>query len=297
MATKFNTVVTSTATNSQITSEGNNALITRGYAEEFYSGGGGGGATSVAYFLQAIGSGTQNLLQGIANSITVDYDTSQLSSSASHFTVGGTGEITVTNAGNYFIAYSVDSLHVLGNTRTITTAFIEVDSSGSFTELTGSRGRGYSRNTTSAESTIYGSSIVSLSAGDKVRVRASQDLATSSHQAQVQGNLSHIQITSLTASEGLSSETDTSSSGALAIDLTNIGGTYYTSQRSSGALSIASGAVAGGFAHLRLTYSTEPSVTGATKMAGATYDTSGGAEMKMVVYNDGSASYYYFLEI
>lgn len=296
MATNFNTVVTSSASNAQITSAGDDALITKDYADTFYSGG-GGGSTSVAYFLQAIGSGTQNLLQGIANSITVDYDTSQLSSSASHFTVGGTGEITVTNAGNYFIAYSVDSLHVLGNTRTITTAFIEVDSSGSFTELTGSRGRGYSRNTTSAESTIYGSSIVSLSAGDKVRVRASQDLATSSHQAQVQGNLSHIQITSLTASEGLSSETDTSSSGALAIDLTNIGGTYYTSQRSSGALSIASGAVAGGFAHLRLTYGSEPSVSGATKMAGATYDTSGGAEMKMVVYNDGFASYYYFLEI
>ena len=43
MATKFNAVVTSEATNSQITSEGNKSLITRGYAEEFYSGGGGSG--------------------------------------------------------------------------------------------------------------------------------------------------------------------------------------------------------------------------------------------------------------
>ena len=293
MATKFNTVVTSSATNAQITSAGDDALITKDYADAFYSGGGGGGSS---YYLQAIGSGTQNLPQGIANSITVDYDTSQLSSSASHFTVGGTGEITVTNAGNYFIAYSVDSLHVTGNTRTITTAFIEVDSSGSFTELTGSRGRGYSRNTTSAESTIYGSSIVSLSAGDKVRVRASQDLATSSHQAQVQGNLSHIQITSLTASvgaSGVSSATD-NTANVSTIDLTKIAGTYYTSTSNTAQYTVATGAVAGGFAHITINKSgSAPTFTNATQLTGADFVAS--TDMKMIVYNDGVENLFYFL--
>ena len=260
---------------------------------------GTGGSSGTAYYLQAIGSGTQNLLQGIANSITVDYDTSQLSSSASDFTVGGTGEITVSNAGNYFIAYSVDCAHTLGTNRTITTAFIEVDSSGSFSELTGSRGRGYSRNTSSQESTIYGSSIVTLSAGDKLRVRAFQDLATASHQSQIQGSLSHIQINSLVASvpaSGVSSSTSTVNTGNMAVDLTKVSGTYYTNLRTSGDLSVAAGAVAGGFAHLRVLYSGgEPNVSGAVKMSSPTYDTVN--EMKMVFYNDGSNSYYYFLEI
>ena len=54
--------------------------------------------------------------------------------------------------------------------------------------------------------------------------------------------------------------------------------------------------MAGGFAHLRVQYSGgEPNVTGATKMSSPTYDTAN--EMKMVFYNDGSGSYYYFLEI
>ena len=295
MATKFNTVVTSTATNDQITAVGNDALITKDYADANYSGGGGGGGT--AYYLQAIGSGTQNTSQGSANAITVDLDTSQLTSSASHFTVGATGEITVANAGKYFIAYSIDSDQTSGNNRVIVTGLLEVDSSGSFAEVAGSRGHDYSRNTNTEEATIYGSSIVSLSAGDKVRVRAFQDVATTNVQARINGSNSHISIHSLAASvgaTGVSSATD-NTANVSTIDLTKIAGTYYTSTSNTASYTVATGAVAGGFAHITINKSgNAPTFTNATKLTGADFVES--TDMKMIVYNDGVENLFYFLE-
>ena len=296
MATNFNTVVTSSATNAQITSAGDDALITKDYADTFYSGGGGGGATGTAYFLQATGgSGTQDI--GTTATV-IEIDTADFISNASHFTLASSGQITIANAGTYFISFTVDADMTAGTARQMTIAQIETNggSGSTFTAIDGSRGSAYSRNAGAESEAIHrGGSIVTVSAGEIIRVTCAKNTSDETITALL--DKCSIQIMSITASVGLSSETNTSSTGALAIDLTNIGGTYYTSQRSSGALSIASGAVAGGFAHLRLTYGSEPSVSGATKMAGATYDTSGGAEMKMVVYNDGSASYYYFLEI
>ena len=296
MATNFNTVVTSSATNDQITAVGDDALITKDYADTFYSGGGGGGATGTAYFLQATGgSGTQDI--GTTATV-IEIDTADFISNASHFTLASSGQITIANAGTYFISFTVDADMTAGTARQMTIAQIETNggSGSTFTAIDGSRGSAYSRNAGAESEAIHrGGSIVTVSAGEIIRVTCAKNTSDETITALL--DKCSIQIMSITASVGLSSETNTSSTGALAIDLTNIGGTYYTSQRSSGALSIASGAVAGGFAHLRLTYGSEPSVSGATKMAGATYDTSGGAEMKMVVYNDGSASYYYFLEI
>lgn len=294
MATNFNTVVSSSASNSQITTQGNDALITKAYADANYSGGGGSGT---AYYLQLTGAnGSSHAITQSAT--TIPFDTSRVISNSSHFTISS-GEITVANAGNYFINYSIDSDQTGGNRVTVT-GFIEVSTDGgtNFSEVRGTRGHDYSRNLTQEESTSQGSSVIALSAGDVLRVRVLRDstIATSANT-----ELSHFAIFSINASvgaTGVSSATDTSSTGNLAIDLTNVAGTYYTNARSTGTLSIATGAVAGGFAHLRVAYSSEPSVTGATKMAGATYDVSGTpAEMKMVVYNDGSASYYYFLEI
>lgn len=291
MATRFNTVVESTATNDQITQ--NEHLITKRYADANYSGGGGGGT---AYYLQVIGSGTQNLSQGSAGAITIDLDTSQLASSGSDFTVGSTGEITVNNAGKYFIAYSIDSEQITSSSRVISTGFIEVDSSGSFAEVSGSRAHDYTRNTTTEEATIYGSSIVSLSAGDKVRVRAFQDLASATAQVRVNGANSHISFHSLAASvgaTGVSSATDTTAN-ASSIDLTKVAGTYYTSISNTAQYTVASGAVAGGFAHITINKSgTEPTFTNAAKLAGATFSAS--TDMKMVVYNDGVENLFYFL--
>lgn len=294
MATRFNTVVESTATNDQITQ--NEHLITKRYADANYSGGGGGGT---AYYLQVIGSGTQNLSQGSAGAITIDLDTSQLASSGSDFTVGSTGEITVTNAGKYFISYSVDSEQISGGQRVISTGFIEVDSSGSFAEVSGSKAHDYSRNTSTEEATLYGSSIVSLSAGDKVRVRAFQDIPTTgtgSAQVTVNGANSHISLHALAASvgaTGVSSATD-NTANASSIDLTKVAGTYYTSISNTDEYTVASGAVAGGFAHITINKSgDEPDFTNATKLAGAAFSAS--TDMKMVVYNDGVENFFYFL--
>jgi hypothetical protein len=44
---------------------------------------------------------------------------------------------------------------------------------------------------------------------------------------------------------------------------------------------------------VNVTATSEPTVTGATKMDSPTY----AQPMKMVVYNDGNGSYYYFLKI
>ena len=178
MATNFNTVVTSSATNSQITSAGDDALITKDYADEFYSGGGGGGATGTAYFLQATGgSGTQDI--GTTATV-IEIDTADFISNASHFTLASSGEITIANAGTYFIAFTVDADQTAGTSsnRQMTIAQIETNggSGSTFTEIDGSRGSAYSRNTGDESEAIHrGGSIVTVSAGEIIRVTCAKN--------------------------------------------------------------------------------------------------------------------------
>ena len=289
MATKFLSVVTSSATNSQITSAGDDALITKDYADTFYSGGGGGGGTPVsAYFLQLTGANgsTHTITQ---SATTLPLDTSREISNASHFTISS-GEITVVNAGDYFINYSIDSDQTGGNRVTVT-GFIEVSTDGgtSFSEVRGTRGHDYSRNNTQEESTAQGSSVIVLGAGDILRVRVLRDsgVATSANT-----ELSHFAIFSINKTILEPAGTD-STDNPTALDLSNVAGTYYTDTTSTTATyTIASGAVAGGFAYVNVTRTQEPDVTGATKLTSPTYS----QPMKMIVYNDGNSSYYYFLE-
>jgi hypothetical protein len=77
------------------------------------------------------------------------------------------------------------------------------------------------------------------------------------------------------------------------LDLGQTAGTYYTDATSTTATYTVQNVTAGGFAYVNVTATSEPSVTGATKMASPTY----AQPMKMVVYNDGNTTYYYFLEI
>jgi hypothetical protein len=290
MATNFNTVVTSSASNAQITSAGDDALITKDYADTFYSGGGGGGGgTPVsAYFLQLTGANgsTHTITQ---SATTLPLDTSREISDSSHFTISS-GEVTVVNAGDYFIDYSIDSDQSGGN-RVIVTGFIEVSTNGgtTFSEVRGTRGHDYSRNNTQEESTTQGSSIIVLGAGDILRVRVQRDstVATSANT-----ELSHFAIFSINKTILEPAGTD-STDNPTALDLSNVAGTYYTDTTSTTATyTIASGAVAGGFAYVNVTRTQEPDVTGATKLTSPTYS----QPMKMIVYNDGNSSYYYFLE-
>lgn len=294
MATNFNTVVSSSASNAQITSQGNTALITKAYADANYSGGGGGGGT--AYFLQATGNtGTQEITD---TGVVVEIDTADYISNSSHFTLASTGQITIANAGTYFIGFTVDADQTGGTNRQMTICRLETNggSGSTFTEIEGSRASAYSRNSTDESESIHrGGSIITVSAGETIRVFANKSTADETITAQLAK--CSIQIMSIAASVGASGVSSATSTSTTAnVDLSNVAGTYYTAVRSSGTITVASGAVAGGFAHLRVLYSGgEPTVSGATKMASPTYDTSN--EMKMVFYNDGSGSYYYFLEI
>lgn len=289
MATNFNTVVSSSASNSQITTQGNDALITKAYADANYSGGGGGATVSVAQY----GSTNTSTNLNAATFTIVPFNVTDSITDTSNYTISG-GRVTITDAGQYLVS-SIVTAQMSGIQR----ARIGIEI---FVEGTSTGYRGSQMYLRSSGTILTGSSnvsaLVNLSAGDTVDIR-SINAGNTGTVTLVSGDsvLSIVKVAGVMEASGASSATNTSSTGDLAIDLTKIIGTYYTNQRSSGALSIATGAVAGGFAHLRVTYSTEPTVSGATKMAGATYDTSGGAEMKMVVYNDGSASYYYFLEI
>lgn len=289
MATNFNTVVSSSASNSQITTQGNDALITKAYADANYSG---GGSSGTAYFLQLTGANgsTHTITQ---SATTIPFDTSRVISNASHFTISS-GEITVANAGNYFINYSIDSDQTGGNRVTVT-GFIEVstNSGSSFSEVRGTRGHDYSRNNTQEESTSQGSSVIALSAGDILRVRVLRDSTVA---ASANTELSHFSILSINASvgaSGVSSGTD-NTANVSTIDLTKVAGTYYTSISNTASYTVASGAVAGGFAHITINKSgTEPTFTNAAKLAGATFSAS--TDMKMVVYNDGVENLFYFL--
>ena len=86
-------------------------------------GGGGGGGEPLRY-LHVDGTGTQNLS---TTAITLDFDTTIATSAAGDFTVGTGGEITVVNAGNYYVEYSATGDQTAGNNRIIVSAQLEVN--------------------------------------------------------------------------------------------------------------------------------------------------------------------------
>lgn len=131
---------------------------------------GGGGGTALRY-LHVDGTGTQNLS---TTAITLDFDTTIATSDAGDFTVGAGGEITVINAGTYFIEYSATGDQTSGSNRVIVSAQLEVNG----TVVTGSQADVYSRNTADGDFSAVGSSVVVLSANDVVRVRAFSDSNT-----------------------------------------------------------------------------------------------------------------------
>ena len=130
-------------------------------------GGGGSGGTPLRY-LHVDGSGSQALTTSLA---TVDFDTTIATSDAADFTVGSGGEITVANAGTYYIEYSLDGDQSSGNNRVIVTGVVQVDG----TAVTGSECSVYSRNTADGDFTAVGSCIVVLDADDVVRVQAQKN--------------------------------------------------------------------------------------------------------------------------
>ena len=121
-----------------------------------------------ARYLHVDGTGSQNLG---TSAITLDFDTTIVTSGTGDFTVGTGGEITVLKGGQYFIEYSATGDQSGVNTRIIISAQLEVNS----TVVTGSQSDVYSRNTADGDFSAVGSALVDLSANDVVRVRAFAD--------------------------------------------------------------------------------------------------------------------------
>ena len=131
------------------------------------SGGGGGSL----YYLHVDGTTTQNLS---TSAVTLALTSTIATSDSSDFTVGTDGQITVINAGTYFIEYSATGDQTSGNNRIIVSAQLEVNG----TVVTGSEADVYSRNTADGDFSAVGSSVVVLAANDVVRVRAFSDSDT-----------------------------------------------------------------------------------------------------------------------
>ena len=137
-----------------------------GSVVEIGSGGGGGG--SPLRYLHVDGSGSQAITTSLA---TVDFDTTIATSDASDFTVGSGGEITVVNAGTYYVEYSLAGDQSSGNNRVIVTGVVQVNG----TAVTGSECSVYSRNTADGDFTAVGSCIAVLTANDVVRVQVQKN--------------------------------------------------------------------------------------------------------------------------
>ena len=130
-------------------------------------GSGGGGSGTPLRYLHVAGSGSQALATSLA---TIDLSTTIITSDASDFSISS-GQLTVVNAGTYFVSYSLDGDQSAGNNRVIVDAEVQVDGIG----VTGSQSALYSRNTNEGDFTCVGSCILELTANQVVRVEAKKD--------------------------------------------------------------------------------------------------------------------------
>jgi hypothetical protein len=296
MATKFNTVVSSSASNSQITTEGDLALITKRYADANYSGGGGSTDPNI---IQVTSTDTTTDINR-TTAFTVPFNSLDFNTNTSAFSFSTTNnQITVLRTGYYFVSASISYNDNGQTTPARANPSVRIYKNGS-TSLNYTGAHGYLRNATGHDEASNSISfMVSLTANDTLEVKTlalttatDPCLLTSGESVFFVAEMgSQYTPTGITASSSTSTTAD--------VDVSQVGGTYYTALRTSGTITVAStpAPVVGGFAHLRISYGSEPTPSGTNivKMAGADFVAS--TEMKMVFYNDGFKTYYYFLEI
>ena len=124
-------------------------------------------------YLHVKGTGTVDLTTSLQ---TLDFDSTVTTSNANDFTVGASGEITVINAGDYFIEYSATGDQFSdsgGGNRIIISAQLEVNG----TVVDGTQSDSYSRSVFAGDFTNTGSTFVTLAANDVVRVTAQKNAA------------------------------------------------------------------------------------------------------------------------
>jgi len=130
-------------------------------------GAGGGGGADVKY-IHADGTGTQEVTTA---GVTVDFDTTVLTTGTGDFTVSATGVITIVNAAKYFVEYSLDGDQTGGNSRVITEVSLRQNGS----TVSGSFSSAYSRNNADGDFTCVGSALIDASAGDTIEVFATRN--------------------------------------------------------------------------------------------------------------------------
>lgn len=312
----FNSVPTSSVSNAQITSTGNTALITKGYADATYTGGGGGGSASIGQYSSTdittnINTSTPTIIPfNTTDSIT---DTNNYSLSL--------GAVTVSDAGTYLISAMISYSSTVQRANPTTQVFIN----GVATDYVGYSG--YLRsNSGHNEASNYVQAYFDLLANDEITIRSAQAaqsgvvnlisgdsvLSISKVVASGGGGGSGT-ITGITAGTGISgggtsgsvtvnidnADLVTDATNSTTLDLSNPHGSYYTDSANSGQTYTTTNATQGGYAYVRVLTASSgsnfPSVTGATLLPGAAHATS--TEFQMVVYSDGGSIYYYFLEI
>lgn len=82
--------------------------------------------------------------------------------------------VTVINSGLYIIAFRVSTEISSGSARSTSKAWLELDTGGGFSEVDGSRGFMYNRNSTAGDNSCSITVVLDLSAGDQLRIRANR---------------------------------------------------------------------------------------------------------------------------
>jgi len=129
--------------------------------------GSGGGGEDVKY-IHADGTGTQEVT---TDGVTVDFDTTVLTTGTGDFTVSATGVITILNGAKYFVEYSLDGDQTGGSNRVIVEASLQQNGS----TVSGSFSSAYSRNSGDGDFTCVGSALIDASANDTIEVFATRN--------------------------------------------------------------------------------------------------------------------------
>lgn len=293
----FLSVPTTSASDLDIATKGNAALITKSFADSNYVLQGGptpSNPSSTPSIIQLTSTNTTTDINRTID-VTVPFDTLDFNSNTSLYS-HSSGVVTITDAGYYWI-YAHISYNDNGQTSPQRgNPSVRVYKNGS-TSLNYTGAHGYLRNASAHDEASNSiACMVQLAQNDTIEIKTLA-LTTATNPLYLTSGESVLTICQMAgpvAPTGVSSTAD-STANPSTIDLSQVAGTYYTSTSNTSSYTIDTGAVVGGFAHLTINRGTEPTFTNATKMAGATFAAS--TDMKMIVYNDGSTNYYYFLEI
>ena len=145
----------------------------------------GGGSSFESYPACYTHSGSTNITNSAA---TVALDTETLDPASGHSISAGV--ITVSNAGEYHISYSVpvNDDGSTGGTRARVYCWVERNTGGGYSAITQSRGQDYAREASGGEG-VSAAFIATLTAGDLIRLQIQQsgttDVSTESGEAQL----------------------------------------------------------------------------------------------------------------